>query len=75
MIRGIVMAALAVGVAVGNPALAASSCKDALGKVIKCPTKAKAETARTCKVKGKAVPCAKNQAQETDYNGRVNYKF
>lgn len=66
MIRAMLAAAALSGLIAGSPAFA-GPCKDAKGRVIRCPPKT---AAKTCKP-SKYVKCAK----VTDVNGRVSYRW
>ncbi len=56
MIRNLLLAAAALSIAAGAPAIAAP-CKDAKGRFAKCPSKAAPKVARCKATNGKFAKC------------------
>lgn len=65
------IAAIAFAMGGSGTALAAP-CKNAQGKIIKCPPKPAAK--KLCKLGGKLKPCTV-RARVTNPNARIGYKF
>lgn len=75
MIRTLLLATAALGLAAGLPARAAPPCRDATGKIVKCSARPGVKKTAARPAAQTVIGKKKVKPRVTDTTGRVSYKW